>query len=642
MKAIYTRNTQCQNLYTAGPKAYPGFLHRAWSQPKNPNDTLLIGIVRHYDSSCGSCDSVAENFTLHINSPNLNRNSCNSTLDPCNLVLNGDFDNDFLPGGNSPTPFSDYMCEWENISVEVPYYFRDDFTPVNSLFSFNSSAPIFLGSALCNTCPPPAVYNTHNPTGGASFVGCEVNGSQSHIFSQTLPNPLSTGRQYFLSALVAPDPDLAIIEFAQLDISNQAYDPANYPTGNTADIHANSYSPGNSAATFEWTEVYTVITAGTNDQYLHIGNLSLSNPTQNDVISFYDRIQLIPFDFELGSPAPCFVGDIGPECIVPGATYTWTDQNNQIVHNQAIWNINSSIPSGTYTLTVSLPPSVWNPGGPGFSFSDQVVIQQSLSQLSLTSNQPVFGLNNNGQPSFPVLHAFTAYSGVGIINTLQIQNGPILAQENANFNYLLQITDIGSNHFPDTVSFILSIIDSSGCSGSDTTFIIILSNCNDELNYARNWSDGSSTSALGIIDGTQFHNQVFKIEQNFVIDSDISFFGCLFLMEDGTNINLNGNCSFNHCTFRDACTQTELSGVESHHKASIILSPNPGNAAVNIRSSTKLKLVQLFSAEGLLIWEKPLFGFSDLLNTSSIPPGLYFLTISTENEQVSQHKWVKE
>ncbi len=550
MKAIYIRNTQCQNLYTAGPKAYPGFLHRAWSQPKNPNDTLVIGIVRHYDSSCGSCDSVAESFTLHINSQNVNRNSCNSTLDPCNLVLNGDFDNDILTGGNSPFPFSDYMCEWELGLSEFPYYFRPDFSAVNINTSYNSVAPILGGFALCNTCPPPAVYNTHDPAGGGSFVGCQVDGSQSHIFSQTLPNPLSTGRQYFLSALVAPDPDLAIIECAQLDISNQAYDPANYPTGNTADIHVNSYSPGNSAATFEWTEVYTVITAGTNDQYLHIGNLSLSNPTQNDVITFYDRIQLIPFDFELGSPAPCFVGDIGPECTVPGATYTWTDQNNQIVHNQAIWNINSSIPAGIYTLTVSLSPSVWNPGGPGFSFSDQVVIQQGISNVSLNANPVYFSMNNAGNAPLPILSAGGAN---GTSYTFSVQGGPILALNSPSSQYQLQNSDLPSGPYPATVTYEVTVSDSNGCSGSATVDIVFVESCSDLDNFAQVWPGNGTTLNAGIGNGSNVSSQIFFVQNNFNINTQVNFSSCVFLIEEGARLRVSAHSNFENCTFRDAC-----------------------------------------------------------------------------------------
>jgi hypothetical protein len=79
------KTKSCSNLIRDGFFPYPGeFLTYNRLLKTNVSDTIVFGIFRTYDSSCGSCDSVAEqiklNFRQEVGFPNCAPGNCSSIV----------------------------------------------------------------------------------------------------------------------------------------------------------------------------------------------------------------------------------------------------------------------------------------------------------------------------------------------------------------------------------------------------------------------------------------------------------------------------------------------------------------------------------------------------------------------------------
>jgi hypothetical protein len=70
--------------------------------------------------------------------------------------------------------------------------------------------------------------------------------------------------------------------------------------------------------------------------------------------------------------------------------------------------------------------------------------------------------------------------------------------------------------------------------------------------------------------------------------------------------------------------------------------PNPTNDFLNIKHNENIKEVKIHNVLGALVFHQILENHSQTtLNTSSLPPGIYTLTIHTST-QSSKHKFIKQ
>ncbi|OFY48123.1 MAG: hypothetical protein A2W85_02835 [Bacteroidetes bacterium GWF2_41_31] len=75
------------------------------------------------------------------------------------------------------------------------------------------------------------------------------------------------------------------------------------------------------------------------------------------------------------------------------------------------------------------------------------------------------------------------------------------------------------------------------------------------------------------------------------------------------------------------------------HRA--LVYPNPGSHEINVRTTIKQAVFRLYNVSGNLIQEQPLYQLITTINTTSLPQGAYWWTL-TQQEQISDRgKWIK-
>ena len=70
--------------------------------------------------------------------------------------------------------------------------------------------------------------------------------------------------------------------------------------------------------------------------------------------------------------------------------------------------------------------------------------------------------------------------------------------------------------------------------------------------------------------------------------------------------------------------------------------PNPGTNQLNIKTKLKNSTFELIDFTGKIIIHKSLNSFTNYINTSNIPSGMYFYRIHNNEKIIESGKWVKQ
>tara|TARA_B100001109_G_C18862541_1_gene474839 strand:+ start:1465 stop:2952 length:1488 start_codon:yes stop_codon:yes gene_type:complete len=116
---------------------------------------------------------------------------------------------------------------------------------------------------------------------------------------------------------------------------------------------------------------------------------------------------------------------------------------------------------------------------------------------------------------------------------------------------------------------------------------------------------------------------------------------------DSLGETISGASSFdtNHPSYAQVWDVSFLVSIpqsESNHASKINIFPNPFHNQFTIEANSTILSYQLYDINGRLIQlEENPSGTSRILNTLSLPNGIYFLQLQLENQQISSHKLIK-
>ncbi|MEO5673240.1 MAG: hypothetical protein ABIQ74_01205 [Chitinophagales bacterium] len=326
--------------------------------------------------------------------------SCTSTVDPCNLIMNSGFENGSTPPSNNPyNGIANHYAEcWDISPFGCTCYDVGGFTSPDLL---DANAP----PASIISC-----YESLNSTIGIPYsftsdgdVPVHLNGTKRYVHLKTttlgnkgeaiygqLAQPLAQ-KIYYLQFYVSP-PTLSCQVFFNTSLCVRLYDHNNcnnFYEAINGTVLANAFAPG-------WILVNTCVTGS-----------NLSGLDRISIQDYYgDPILVDDFllqqladagpDMSLCLPGTTVLGNQS-YCTIPGATYQWAPATGLSCTNCA--NPTCSVTTNTtYTLTVTSPT--------GCTATDQVTVNIcSLPQPIITGDQ--YSCNYQSQYTVSNLSSFT-------------------------------------------------------------------------------------------------------------------------------------------------------------------------------------------------------------------------------------------
>jgi hypothetical protein len=593
---------------------YPGKISQRFEANKTVGTLVVFSISRHYDASCGNCDSLATQVKAKFQFRNsLSSVPCNNGSEPCgNLILNGSFSHRIspVPDPNTFNTFDENLCVWTEVPAGITEteYFSNGFndnSSASSPYSYLASHPFVDGnnySSSFNFAPYNSLYFNAND----GFVGVETNFGNSDILKTDLSSTLVAG-DYYLCYFVSPGDECQNYhDKIDASVSSSSYSTS-LPITLSSGVVTNNAVAGNAS----WTKLSKVFTASGGENKLYLGNVangnystsSAGNPLSSLFGTYYfiDNAFLKKWEMPAMNDETVCAGEpvlIGPVCTFPEVTYEWIIVGSPTVIGTSQQITVSPTATTTYQLTISA-----NTLTGLVSLSGTVTVVVDLVNASLTANPGV--VNAGGSSILVAQPTGTAYT----YQFFQVTGGVPTAISGIQTTNTFNLTGLAMPSDPTTYYYEVLITSPNGCTGVYSDSVVVT----DAL------TEGPNVITLGI-------------NSNWGTATT----GGLVPALNPSGVTTNSGNSF--------FVENKLE--KNQEKDNIILYPNPTKSAIYLEGNAVRDVVQIrvFDSRGNLVLEyypanNP--SYLLLLNVEQIPTGLYNLVSTNKNGKVSTFRFTK-
>jgi hypothetical protein len=569
--------------------SYPGKIGQRFEANKTVGTIVVFSISRHYDTSCGNCDSLANQVKAHFQFRNaISSVPCTNGNEPCgNLVKNGSFSHRLspVPDPNTFNTFVENLCVWTTVpagNIDAEYFssgFNDN-SSTSSPYSYLSTHPFVNGndySSSFNFAPYSALYNNAND----GFVGVETGAGNSDILKTDLSSTLVSG-DYYLCYFVSPGDECKNYhDKIDASISSSSYSTA-LPITLSSGIVTNNAVTANAS----WTKLSKVFTASGGENKLYLGNIANGNygsSTSGNALSplygtyyFIDNAFLKKWEMPAMNDETVCSGEsvlIGPACSFPEVTYEWI-----IVGSPTVIGTSPQIAVSPTTTTIYQLTIYASTISGTVSISGTLTVYVDLVNASLTTNPGI--LAPGGSSILVALPTGTGYTYEFFEVVGGIPSAISAVQSGNTFN----LTGLTMPADPTVYYYQVIITTPNGCTGTYNDSIIVTETpCEGPtvitLAASSNWAAAIAGSLVPALSGsgiTTYTGYTFFVEHNFNIEyGDVVFENCTFYMDEGANLRITNTNSgvaiqFQTCAFVPCTKMWRSITIESPFSAKFL------------------------------------------------------------------------